>query len=382
LYVQHTDPAAYPPLEHSATLLSRLGWQVRFVGRRAKSTEQLRLPHLAGVKVTLLPHGGGGAMLRAAYLFWLLWAGGVALLWRPDWVYASDAVAAPAARLAARLGRAKLIYHEHDSATPWIGEAAAAHPLSRPMGAIDRARRRLAREAAVCIVPNESRSVRFVGETGAARVMTVWNCPLREEVAPPRERMSAPILWLHYHGNLDPGRLPSALVQALSIGPPAFSLRVVGYEAPGHEGYGSRLKKLAEDIGVADRFQLIGAVPTRRELLTWARCSDVGVALMPKHTENSNELCMVGASNKAFDYLACGMPLLVTDHEEWIKGYVEPGMALSCHPDQPESIAACLARFVAAPDAMRAMGERGRQRVLADWNYEHTFAQVLSLMRL
>ena len=42
---------------------------------------------------------------------------------------------------------------------------------------------------------------------------------------------------------------------------------------------------------------------------------------------------MVGASNKPFDYMACGLPLLVTDLPEWTSTFVEPGYARACNPD-------------------------------------------------
>ena len=59
---------------------------------------------------------------------------------------------------------------------------------------------------------------------------------------------------------------------------------------------------------------------------------------MPRSTENINLRHMVGASNKAFDYMACGLPLLVTDLPEWVTAFVEPGYARACNPDDPDSI--------------------------------------------
>jgi glycosyltransferase involved in cell wall biosynthesis len=87
---------------------------------------------------------------------------------------------------------------------------------------------------------------------------------------------------------------------------------------------------------------------------------------------------MSGASNKAFDYLACGLPVLVSDLPDWRRMYVDTGVGLACDPDDPASIAAALQWFLDHPDKVRAMGERGRQRVLAEWNYEAQFAPVLS----
>ena len=89
---------------------------------------------------------------------------------------------------------------------------------------------------------------------------------------------------------------------------------------------------------------------------------------------------MTGASNKAFDYLAVGVAVLVSDLPDWRAFYVDPGYAFACDPNRADSIAVALQRFLDDPARMRAMGERGRQRVLTDWNYENLFAPVMREM--
>jgi glycosyltransferase involved in cell wall biosynthesis len=89
---------------------------------------------------------------------------------------------------------------------------------------------------------------------------------------------------------------------------------------------------------------------------------------------------MVGASNKPFDCLASGLPLLVPDLEDWRRLYVAPGYALACDPEDPESIAAALEWLLTHPSERWQMGERGRQRVLDEWNYERQFAHVYAAL--
>jgi glycosyltransferase involved in cell wall biosynthesis len=98
---------------------------------------------------------------------------------------------------------------------------------------------------------------------------------------------------------------------------------------------------------------------------------------MPKESDDINEQAMAGASNKPFDYLSCGMALLVSDLPDWRKIYVEAGYGLTCDPEEPESIATSLRWFLDQPVEMRAMGERGRRRIATEWNYETKFFPVL-----
>ena len=107
------------------------------------------------------------------------------------------------------------------------------------------------------------------------------------------------------------------------------------------------------------------------------RASDIGLALLPMTSSDLNFQAMPGASNKAFDYMACGLAVLVSDLPEWRKMFVEPGYALPCNPEDPTSIAWAIRRLIDTPGYMRAMGEKGRQRILSDWNYEKSFRPVL-----
>jgi glycosyltransferase involved in cell wall biosynthesis len=99
---------------------------------------------------------------------------------------------------------------------------------------------------------------------------------------------------------------------------------------------------------------------------------------MPKHSDDINLRHMVGASNKAFDYMACGLPLLVSDLPEWVTTFVEPGYALASDPDDPDSIEVALRWFLDHPDERREMGRRCRAKIQQGWNYDTQFSNVLA----
>ena len=122
----------------------------------------------------------------------------------------------------------------------------------------------------------------------------------------------------------------------------------------------------------------LGTIPLRRDLLRLASKAHVGLSLMPKRSEDINMQHMVGASNKAFDYMACGLPLLVTDLPDWVETFVEPGYARACDPDDPDSIEAALRWYMEHPDERREMGRRGQNKVRQAWNYESMFSDVLA----
>ena len=78
--------------------------------------------------------------------------------------------------------------------------------------------------------------------------------------------------------------------------------------------------------------------------------------------------------------MACGLALLVSDLQPWRKMYVEPGYGIACDPGSAVSIAKALQYFLEHPLETSAMGERGRQKILSEWNYEKQFEPVLKIL--
>ncbi len=179
-----------------------------------------------------------------------------------------------------------------------------------------------------------------------------------------------------YHGSIVPERLPLPIIRALSLMPKKVHLTVLGYESAWQEGYVNELRRYAASLGVADQLKIVEPLP-RSEMMIHGQACDVGICLMPLASQDVNFRYMTGASNKPFDYLACGMALLTSDLADWKKMYVESGYGLACDPGNPESIAAELRWFFDHPAETRAMGERGRQRILSEWNYNNQFMPVM-----
>jgi len=203
---------------------------------------------------------------------------------------------------------------------------------------------------------------------------------MRREVTSERPGPEASGLKVLYQGSIVPARLPATVVHALAKLPDAVSLVVAGYETAGYPGYVESLRREAVALGIDHRVTFTGTVPTRDALMTLCRTCDLGLALMPASSADINERAMVGASNKAFDYLACGLALLMSDLPSWRETFADAGFGRVCDPESPGSLAAALRWFLEHPGERIAMGERGRQRVAADWNYDHQFAPVLARM--
>ena len=73
LYVQYADPAAYPPIEHSSSLLARRGWDITLLGTDAFSDRKLDLPYHPRIEVKYASSQGPRALAYVKFLFWCLY---------------------------------------------------------------------------------------------------------------------------------------------------------------------------------------------------------------------------------------------------------------------------------------------------------------------
>lgn len=370
VYVQYTNPSAYPPLEHSSRLLAERGWQVRFAGTRSRgNSDDLRFAEHPNIRVTLISYCSPGIRQKLHYLYFCLWAFLVVLRTRADIVYASDAWSYPIAYCISFLPRVRVVLHEHDTPNTKDGS------VNRLIGWF---RKRLAGRAATCVIPQGERAKAFQQSQTPTHMHVVWNCPSIHEITNKRKPLASPNLPLKlwFHGSIVPTQLPCCIVEAMAKLSRPVELEFAGYETIGHPGYVSELIEHAGALGLGEKVRHRGAVPTRSQMYAAASQCDVGLALFAMEFREP----MVGASNKPFDYLACGMALLIPDKAEWTEVFVKHGCALACNTEDATSIAEALAWFADHPEETRTMGERGRQLVRQRWNYESQFEEVLHFL--
>ena len=376
LHITYANPGAYPPIQNSAQILAEAGCDVLVLGIETRGTERIVLEARPRIVIKQLSSCAPGWRQKLHYLGFALWCLYWAVRWRPSWIYASDAFSCPAA-LAAAFGRfSKLIYHEHDEPL----RPSSTRRESSFMRFIGFTRGIVARRASLCVVPQKERLRTFVDTSRRqGPVACVWNCPRRAHAFVEHERSRS--FTVLYHGSIVPERLPRSVITALGELPADVRLRISGYETIGHLGYIAELQTLAAQLGLSDRVEFLPPMG-HRELYANARACHVGLALMPRQSIDANLQHMVGASNKPFDYMACGLPLVVSDIPEWLEMYVDAGFARACDPENAESIARALRLYIDQPELVASIGERARRHIATEWNYESQFEPVIRHMLL
>jgi glycosyltransferase involved in cell wall biosynthesis len=368
LFLQVANPAAYPPTIHAARIMAAAGWRVTLLSAPIKGSK-LSMDLDPGVELRSIAARPSHVISRVVYLRYLAAAARLALRQRPDVVYASDPFSAGPGIMAANLAGARLVYHEHDSPQP-----------GAPATWIARLRRAAARKAELVVLPNEGRAAVVSEDLGVAeKTLTVWNLPSRREL-PCLPRAADDRLELYYHGSITPERLPEAVAHALAKLGGQARLSIAGYEAPGARGYVERLLGLCARPDGPPLARYLGEIPRREDLLAQAAQAHVGLSFMPYETDDVNMHHMIGASNKAFDYMAAGLALLVSDLPDWRATFVAPGYALACDPANADSVAVAVKTLLDDPAARRQMAARARAKIEDRWTYEAAFAPVLAAL--
>ena len=375
LYLQYANPGRTATW-YSSRILAEEGWDVRFLGVHSDGPQALQHAAHPRIHSEVLPYSEPGWRQKAAYVAFVRRALRLAREWKPDWVYVSDSLAAPAGIILMKYYGLKVVYHEHDSPS-------LEHRATLFMRMVFAARRALARTVVFNVLPQRERIALFIEETGTRRpVYCVWNCPSRAEAREDfvRRRAAAEALAVYFHGSINLDRVPLALIEGARLCRFPVHLRIVGYETVGSRGTIERLRAAADDRDGNVTLEIVGSVPTREDLHRMMDGMHVGWINYLNTSGDLNMTHLAGASNKAFDYLSAALPIIVPDRPDWENLFVVPGYGRSCDPGDPGAIARALTWFYEHPDAAAEMGMRGRARVAAEWHYEKQFRPIADLL--
>ncbi len=162
--------------------------------------------------------------------------------------------------------------------------------------------------------------------------------------------------------------------------PKRVELHFAGYTTRGAPTFIEDFLEVAQKKGVGERVRYLGAF-SRQDLLPVCSKADLGLAFMPVQSGDINMQAMTGASNKPFDYMACGLNLLVSDLPEWKKFFVDGGFAKACNPTDPNSIANAVRSLLDNPKEVAMQQIRNKEKIATEWNYECQFKPIIELLQ-
>jgi glycosyltransferase involved in cell wall biosynthesis len=150
----------------------------------------------------------------------------------------------------------------------------------------------------------------------------------------------------------------------------ACSCMIVG-EGP----EGDRLQKMVADLRLEDRVELLGQLQPE-ELLPYFQRADI--LAMPACVRNNDQ---DGIPTVLIEALAMEIPVVAT-RVSGIPELVRDGeTGLLVNPDDPEALAAALARLLADDGLARRLAAAGRDLVVSEFNLQRSAARLLDLFQ-
>jgi glycosyltransferase involved in cell wall biosynthesis len=263
---------------------------------------------------------------------------------RPDVVHAHDAAMLLPGLAGARLTGARLVYDSHELATSvpyrerfWAWFVAAVERIG-----VRRA------DAVITVSDGIARRLqeRFGLRETPVVVRNVCDLPAADPDEPPgalRRLAGLPAgepLILH-QGAAALGRGCETLVRAVA----RLDRGHLVFLGDGDPGYAERLAAVAHEEGVADRVHVVRSVEPER-LLTYTRDADVGVSLLEDTCENHR----LALPNKLFEYVAAGVPVVVSDLPEAATLVRDHGIGWAVRADDVASVAGGVGRALGGGD--------------------------------
>ncbi|MFK0312802.1 glycosyltransferase family 4 protein [Pseudomonas sp. NPDC090233] len=261
-----------------------------------------------------------------------------ALLWhmvryRADVVHSHDVNTLPTAWLAARLSRARLVYDAHEISTSREGYDS----FRKLVGMVEK---HLMPKADGTITTTDARAKYFARAYGVARPAVLQNRPrlTRCEASNRiREELGLTAAWpiILYQGGLQQGRGLEKLVRTAAEVPDAYFVFIGGGRLT------ESLVQLSEQLGLQERVRFIPTVALA-QLPSYTASADIGV----QPIENTCLNHYTTDSNKLFEYLIAGLPVVATDFPEIRRIVRDHDVGLLVPANDPSALAGALNRLV------------------------------------
>lgn len=299
---------------------------------------------------------------------------------RPDAVHIHDPellLLLPFLRLG--LGRhARLIYDAHEYFVDSIAVKQWIPPRLRPLVArvAGWAERLLAQRAHGLVLAVEGQRDEygyFRGPVAVAR-----NLPLASlfEGSRPHPALEVDGFRLVYVGLILPQRGIDLLLDALYLlreeGVDDVHLFLLGAETS--PAYMNQMRTFAREHGLEQQVHWMGYVQPD-QLKHYLANAHAGLAPLVPTRQYSRPFL----ATKLFEYMLAGLPIVCADQPHWRAHVEEAGCGIVVAAGEPAAYARAIRRLRDDPAGARAMGERGRETVLAQYTWEREEVRLLEL---
>lgn len=280
-------------------------------------------------------------------------------------VHSHDVNTLPTAWLVSRMSRARLVYDAHEISTSREGYDS----FRRLVGIVEK---RLMPTADGTITTTDARAKYFARAYNVTRPTVLQNRPRLTRSAPSnriREELGLTEQWpiIIYQGGLQQGRGLEKLIRTAVNVPDAYFVLIGGGRLT------HNLSLLIEKLQLRDRVRIIPTVPLA-ELPSYTASADIGV----QPIENTCLNHYTTDSNKLFEYIIAGLPVVATDFPEIRRIVRRHDVGVLVASDDPTGLAHALNVLVSDAKLREAYAQNARSTA-GTLNWEEQESRLVDL---
>ncbi len=361
---------------NAAAVLSEAGFKVDIYSMRFCTGDHI--PPAQGVNVHYLGTLKKGIGFRLGLLIYTLKVAFKVMLCRYRWVFAYNMTATLPGFFAAKLGGARYLYHNHD-----------VTPVTRQFGLYPFLKwfeRWSSRRADLVVFPQMERGEIFAQESSLVQKPTiVLNGPridwakdaiMDSDIALLKEKYPRLVL---YQGGLNWMRGLGNVIKSMPLWPKDVACVMVG-GADLQPSFPKEARELANKLGVGDKLLLKDTMGYLDLPSITAYCDiGLGVLATDKEDDSHNIRFLAGASNKLAEYMACGLPAVVPDNQQYRVFILEPGVGKLVDPADAQSLATAIKELLDT-ERYERVSARAEQYFVTTLNFDTQFKPVLDVV--
>jgi len=226
-------------------------------------------------------------------------------------------------------------------------------------------------DGVVCVVPEQVQRFAAAG----CRTALIRNAPILDNFLRPRNARARKKEQLIYLGGLSIARGALMLVDimaALAEERPHLQLLCLG--SFNEDKIEKRVRTYAAERGMSGRIHFHPPVPHEQVA---CHLLESRVGLLP--WQPNPQLLQACSPNKLYEYMACALPVVVSDLPGFSSRLAERGAAMLVEATDPASHARAIGELLDQPEKAAAMGMKGRHYVEKEFNWQIESARLLAL---
>jgi glycosyltransferase involved in cell wall biosynthesis len=177
-----------------------------------------------------------------------------------------------------------------------------------------------------------------------------------------------------YQGAINDDHSILEVIKSMALWSKYAALVLLGYVS---KDFLKDVYNITDSLKLDNRVIYLAPVPYS-ELFSYTAGAHLGLALYKPTT--ANQKFNAGASNKIFEYLSLGIPVVTTD-SPYFKQVIDSSVAYFAKPGSVEDIARAINLALSNEEEYRQKSLVARQLHLAKFNYEVQFKPVLQYIR-